>query len=96
MSGANKKKILSINKVPNGLVSLTKDHYIESIDTFQRLQEETFNDQKLDQIIKDFPKFESVILITQNNLCDIQSKTATIKSKTRDLIKNHNLKPKEE
>ena len=96
MSQTNKKKTLSISQVPNGLVSLTKDHYTEAIDIYQRLQDETYNDQKLDTIIKDFPKFESVILLTKTNLCDILSRTETIKTKTRDLIKNHNIKPRED
>lgn len=64
MSGSAKG--YSVSKVPQGLLTLTKDHYNEATDTFVRLQSETYNDEKLNQIIQDFPKFETVILLTTN------------------------------
>ena len=55
---------LSINRVSTGLVSLTKDHFCEGVNVFERMENGTYDHNKLDQIINDFPKFETVFLLT--------------------------------
>ena len=61
---ANKAKDYSINKIAAGLREMVKQSYVDGVTGFARDIDSIFDENVMDTLIRDFPNFESVLLLT--------------------------------
>ena len=68
-SKTNKPKtVYSYNKIAPGLNDLIKKSYLSGVNNFVLDIDSLYNEKALDNLIKDFSNFESVIKVTNENL----------------------------
>ena len=60
------EKDYSINKIASGLKSMVKDSYLNGVNSFKDDMDAIFDVGVMDTLIRDFPNFESVLLLTND------------------------------
>lgn len=60
------EKDYSINKIASGLKVMVKDAYLNGVSSFKDDMDALFDASVMDTLIRDFPNFESVLLLTND------------------------------
>ena len=60
------EKDYSINKIASGLKEMVKESYLNGISSFKDDMDALYDSSVIDTLIRDFPNFESVLLLTND------------------------------
>ena len=66
---ANKQQVkYSVDKIPQSLRDLTRNSYLLSVHDLEEVCKSMFDDSIMNSLICDYPSFESVLMITNDNV----------------------------